>query len=188
MEIGAAFVADSQATEPGQPRQHGLHDPPVPAPPSAVLDAVLGDARRDGAGAARAAHGLPGSTLRCALILITSFFGPVTSLAQSFTPFPIPPAVDTSGTAGRRGEDKSSSFRTPVPTGGNGGNGSPGNPISRELNTSVAGSGSTAVVSATSNGGAGGQGGAGIQNGLIGIVPPAVDETPSGSLCGQRRG
>ncbi len=52
MEVGAALVADSQASEPGQPSEGTLHDPPMAAQPGAAFDTTPCDAWRDAAGAA----------------------------------------------------------------------------------------------------------------------------------------
>ena len=47
MDLGVAFVADQQATEPVQPRQGSLRDPTVASEPLARLDTLAGDTRAD---------------------------------------------------------------------------------------------------------------------------------------------
>ncbi len=52
MEVGAAFVADAEATEAGQPGEAAFHHPPVPSEVGAAVHAASCDPRPDATGAA----------------------------------------------------------------------------------------------------------------------------------------
>ncbi len=88
-----------------------------------------------------------------AFLLCFGLLRDLPAAAQSYQPFPLPPAVNLSGGGGADGRSGS--------TGGDAGNGGSGQELLRELNFAGIGGGAAPAVSAISNGGKGGNGGRG---------------------------
>ena len=136
----------------------------VVAVPEDVLANVETEARHVAHARKRPAlrQGLSRTLMPAVLAAVTTGWAGA-ACGQTYTPFPSPPVIDSSGGAGGNGQNKSGQGTNGAPGGG-------GNTINRELSVAAGGAGSAATVSATSNGGKGGNGGAGIGqvSGIIG--------------------